>query len=399
MQSTSLLARALLCAALAGGCVSAYFEPSSTTGDMTLLRRTEQDGVTTTWRLHTLRPGSPALERTERREREVASLGMRPAALSRARAESVDLQPFGGVFAEGVTKGKAAYNAGLRAGDVLVAVDGVALTSPEQLEDLVLNDLAPGTSATLDVRRAQKDGEIEALQLVCEVGARQIEDTETQSTPLRGSRVVRDLLGLEAAELGIDTLRELELDTRLGEDSGGFEVHVAGVGIGTPAYLAGLRRGDRIVSVDGVPLRGLDPLVGAVLARADERGLSFASDERVNVGTARAASGPLQLAVEGPLGAYVARVDVERDLFERTEVDIPILFEYSSDTESRRWSFLDFIFQFGANSRSRYLTSSTRAPARHTYLSMLPFGCFEIERKPEKVRYQVLWFIEWERRR
>ena len=99
---------------------------------------------------------------------------------------------------------------------MLVAVNGVALTSPEQFEDLVLNDLEPSTSATLEVRRAAKGGEIEALQLVCEVGVRQIEDTETQSTPLRGSRVVRELLGLEAAELGVEANSERIKSSREG---------------------------------------------------------------------------------------------------------------------------------------------------------------------------------------
>lgn len=380
----------ILLAALAPSCISVTRHVTSTEGDPTVLKREEREGTTTTWRLHANRAGAPLLERTDKRLRDVAYMGLHVTALTRTRAESLGLAAFNGVVVESVIAGTSAKAAGMRAGDVLLTIDGVPMTSDEQFRDFVANELAPGANVNIDARRSSSAG-VEAIQFVFDVGRRSTEDATTESLPLRGSRVVRELSGLDAAELAPE--RSLEL---LGVD--GTTVLVAAVALGSPAYHAGLRSGDRIETLDGAPLGGLDSLVAAVFARADQVGLQIASDERVNLTAQRAAEGPLVLGVRGPLGLHTATFDVRGDLDERGEVDIPILFECDSDLASTRWSLLDFIFQFGANYRSRYTTSVTREPARHSFFSMLPFGFYEVEKRPGYARYCVFWFIEWERR-
>ncbi|MEZ6015176.1 MAG: PDZ domain-containing protein [Planctomycetota bacterium] len=386
------LIRILPIALLAVSCISIH-ATTTKSDDLTVLRSEQLDGVEIRWRLHANRAGEPLLERTEKRPREVADLGLRVRPLTRQRAAELDLPAFGGVVAESVRKRSSADVAGLKPGDVLLSLDGAPLTSPEQFSDVVLNDLAPGASLTLEARRGGADG-VEAIQFALDADAKRIEDTATESLTLRGSAAVRDLTGLNAAELSAELAGEA-----LASTDGVPVVLVAGVSPGSPAYLAGLRAGDRIVTLDGAPLAGLDRLVSAVLARADQRGLAISSNERTDALVRRAADGALELGVRGPLGEHRATLDVRDDLDERSEVDIPILFECESDLDSTRWSLLDFIFQFGANYRSRYVAATTREPARHSFFSMLPFGFYEVEKSPGRAHYTILWFIEWERRR
>jgi len=380
----------ILLAALAPSCISVTRTVWSEDSDPTVLKREERDGTTTTWRLHANRAGAPLLERTDKRQREAAYMGLTVAALTRSRAEALGLTAFSGVVVESVVRRTSAADAGMRAGDVLLTIDGVPMTSDEQFRDFVANDIAPRASVTVDARRSAREG-IESIQFVFDVGQRSTEDATTESLPLRGSRVVRELTGLDAAELAPERSAELL-------DASETTVLVAAVALGSPAYHAGLRSGDRILTLDGAPLGGLDSLVAAVLGRADQLGLQVASDERASLSTQRSSEAPLVLGLQGPLGLHTATMDVRGDLDERGEVDIPILFECDSDLASTEWSLLDFIFQFGANYRSRYTTSVTRQPARHSFFSMLPFGFYEVEKRPGYARYCILWFIEWERR-
>jgi hypothetical protein len=379
-----------LLAALAPSCISVTRTVWSSDSDPTVLKREERDGTTTTWRLHANRAGSPLLERTDKRQRQVAFMGLTVGALTRSRAETMGIAAFSGVVVESVVSGSSAAGAGVRAGDVLLTIDSVPMTSDEQFRDFIANDVVPGANVTVDARRSAREG-VESIQFVFDVGQRTTEDATTESLPLRGSRVVRELTGLDAAELAPERSAEL-----LGASE--TTVLVAAVALGSPAYHAGLRSGDHIVTLDGAPLVGLDPLVAAVLGRADQVGLQIASDERSSLSTQRTSETPLALGVRGPLGIHTAALDVRGDLDERSEVDIPILFECESDLASTEWSLLDFIFQFGANYRSRYTTSVTRQPARHSFFSMLPFGFYEVEKSPGHARYCIFWFIEWERR-
>lgn len=387
----------LAVATLSASCVSFSSSHSSDDGATVLRRATADDGATTTWRLHSNRAGEPLLERTQKRPREVADLGVRVRSLSRKRAEELSLEAWNGVLTESVRRDSSADRAGVRTGDVLLTIDGTAVTSVEQFEDLIANDLTPGQSATIEARRATQDG-LESIQFVLAPGTRRIDDSATDSTPLRGSKLVRDLTGLNAAELNRDAADEV-LGASDPARPAGPAVLVASVAPGSPAYFAGLRAGDHILSVDGAPLAGIDALSAAVLARADQRGFATKSSERATLAPRRAHDGPLALDVRGPLGEHHGTLDVRDDLDERGEIHIPILFECESDLDSTEWSLLDFIFQFGANYRSRYATSETRSPARHSFFSMLPFGFYEVEKRPGRARYCILWFIEWERRR
>jgi len=76
---------------------------------------------------------------------------------------------------------------------------------------------------------------------------------------------------------------------------------------------------------------------------------------------------------------------------------VPIVWKYHSRVDNTRWSFLDFIFQFGANYSSTYMSSKNRAPSKQWDLSLFPFGMFEFEEGPHGKHYTLFWFIHWSR--
>ncbi|MFT5287858.1 MAG: hypothetical protein ACI8TQ_004046 [Planctomycetota bacterium] len=111
----------------------------------------------------------------------------------------------------------------------------------------------------------------------------------------------------------------------------------------------------------------------------------------------------LLLGVNGALGPYEGRLRIETDLDEDSNFYFPILLDTTSDLNSSRVSFLDFIFQFGFNCKSRVLPSDTREPTEAWSLSILPFGMFEFSKgvqaggRNSKVgnRYTLFWFIDF----
>ena len=59
------------------------------------------------------------------------------------------------------------------------------------------------------------------------------------------------------------------------------------------------------------------------------------------------------------------------------------------------WTFLRFIFLFGAEYERTYVRSDRRMPLSRSEFAMLPLGLFEIDSGPEETEVSVLWFIDW----
>jgi hypothetical protein len=161
---------------------------------------------------------------------------------------------------------------------------------------------------------------------------------------------------------------------------------VSGVVVGSPAYAAGLRGGDRVLSCNGQPVTTAAE-VGELLRRPP----APAGDGT----SSKASTHRLDLEVEGPLGPHQAGVEVVHDIYGHSSLKIPIVYESSRSVDRTRWSLLDFIFQFGANYTSRDLRSDTREPLSEWDLSILPFGMFEFERGPKGSSTTLFWWIRF----
>ncbi|MFC3084738.1 S1C family serine protease [Tabrizicola soli] len=133
--------------------------------------------------------------------------------------------PVGGLLVDGVETGSLAGASGLAAGDILLAVDGVALDQPGELA-FALERAGDGAVLTL-----LRDGKLLELAL---------------------SLVAEDAGGLRLRELGqaapvaVRSYRLAALGVAL--DAGGV---VTGVTENSPALFAGLAQGDRILTVNG----------------------------------------------------------------------------------------------------------------------------------------------------
>ena len=406
-----------LCTLSLVGCRVSHTISYSTDGF--LLREVEgEDGTQTTFRLSST-ADSPKLNRTERRFAEVPSLGLRARTIKAGSAvnEHYGIDAFEGVLVTSVQTDSPAEVAGLHAGDVIRRVGERQISSSDHLDYVIQTDLKIGEAVDVEVLRRRNPDEVEGefAKLVTIVpAAKRVEVSKTDVTPLDHSRTVLRTTGMQVVGL------PPELALQIYEENEPV-VLLAYVAPGSPAYLAGLRRGDRVLSCDGRPVRLVSELRSSVRARAAKLKLDLDDGEEVSAArpasesfvaqpldqaggagatsASEPSSGPLQLEVDGPLGPHSAKVRLSDELDEVLDFDIPILVEYRSDVDSTRFSFLDFILQFGWNYESRYVQSSTRRPRSSSYFSLFPFGMFEFVRSPKKSESTFFWFITFETKR
>ena len=348
-----------------------------------------------------LRPGQGSLPRILRiatNTQEEASLDLVTSSIDAAMAERMGVEAWKGVRIDRVPDGSPAAQAGLLSGDVLLTFAGVDLTNQKQFEEVLPKLLVPGRSIDLLVLRPgnpEEAGSATKLSLSFVPENKSVTRSTTSSTQLETSKGVQRLTGAQVATIPAELANEIYgLNESLAV--------ISGVVVGSPAYLSGFRKGDRVLDVNGQAVSGAADVREFVRARAqgleldDVFELPDAADARPLQDVSAAQE--LRLSVLGPLGSHTASVDVIDDLEDSTEFHFPILFDYSSDVSSKDWSFLDFIFQFGANYESRYLRSETRTAAESSKLSLFPLGMFEFESTPTYNEYTFLWLITWRTR-
>lgn len=89
-----------------------------------------------------------------------AKLGVAMSPVTEKIAEEMKLSSLEGVYINEVTKGGAADKAGLKVGDVLVAIDSTAIKSPSALQEKV-NAFHPGDKAVLHIIRDGKEKKLD----------------------------------------------------------------------------------------------------------------------------------------------------------------------------------------------------------------------------------------------
>ncbi|MGB5443771.1 MAG: PDZ domain-containing protein, partial [Gammaproteobacteria bacterium] len=156
-------------------------------------------------------------------------------------AQAIGLQRRGGAVVSKVTPGSAAELAGLRSGDVIFSLDGKAVTSSSDLRNSI-GLLRVGTRVTLDVIR---NGSLRTLRAVITDPLASSTAAGTMSKHLSGAVLgaISDNHPFAGQVEGVEVL-EIERDS--------------------PAWSAGMRAGDIIMSANQQPVSSMDELAQAL---------------------------------------------------------------------------------------------------------------------------------------
>lgn len=296
-------------------------------------------------------------------DRERPFLGLQVMEIDKARAEQRGVKPYAGLLVHDVYPGSAAAEAGIGAGDVLLSIDG---------KDTVYLQHVPAAEAGL------KDGQV-ALASV-------LRGQERLDVPLR-TRLLKERV-TDQEEVPLDapqsSHRPFAGVTLRGIPAAWCErifgaprqaVVITNVEVGSPAWLAGLRAGDVVDTVDGAPVPDVQALSNLIHERGER-------EEAVTFGVRRG---------QGP--AHTGTVELG-DYSGETNAWVPLVFRYENGTYEDFWS----VGPFGLvmSNRNRYeADSSTRRPrTRNVFNAAL--GLFRVETTARQTEVRLLWIISFD---
>jgi len=177
-------------------------------------------------------------------------------------SESFGVPQSKGVLVSEVTRGSTAEKAGVKAGDVITALDGKTLEDTGSFRNQIAM-MAPGTDIVLAVIRNGKTQSIKAV-----VGSL----SEGGAGKAIGSSTSGEKLGLLVEPLSEQTQRQFGYEPGAG-------VLITQVRPGSPAHQAGIQAGQLVVSVNQQPVQTLDEFNNA-LAKDDKAVLLLVRDTR-----------------------------------------------------------------------------------------------------------------------
>ncbi len=208
---------------------------------------------------------APIVEKLKQGEAiERGYLGIRIGPVTDDIADALGLESNRGEFVQAVEPGEPADRAGLRAGDIVIKVDGKDVTPDQTLSFLVAN-IEPGTRVPLEIIR---DGQRRTVNIT--VGMRPSEeelrgrtfDPDAQPDGQQGSTssggVLEESLGVQAIEL------TPQIASQLGVSQETKGVVVVAVDPNSDAARKGLSRGDIVLSVNYQEVKSISEFETAV---------------------------------------------------------------------------------------------------------------------------------------
>ena len=344
---------------------SVVYEPQAIQrGDFLLRQIRDDDGTVRTYTVSTDRVTSGvSLERKVLSD-SWASLGVRVGELSPEVAKGRDVEPYSGLLVRSVSRSSPAGRAGVLQGDVLKTLDGHTLTDPEEFERLMWR-LPQGKPLAITLVR----GPDKERQLAVEPEFHDVQRTWQKTVPLRTIEASggKPYAGVSFASIPSHLYSEI-----FGEDRRG--IMLTTVQTGSPAYQAGLRRGDIVEQIDGRPAPDAEELPRLIAERGREgRSVQF---------TVSRDSGRL----------FETEVELE-DYTRGAQVTVPFVFGSRSRHDSSRWS----VGPLGAvaSYSNQYVESDTREPQSRGAVSML-LGLIRFSWSPEVNRTRLLWLISFD---
>jgi serine protease Do len=184
---------------------------------------------------------------------ERGRLGVAIQGLDKDLTQSFGLEEPNGALVASVEPGSPADKAGLKAGDVVLAVNGSKLADSGDLPRII-GDMRPGSAARLQVWRDRKSRDITVT-----LGSQQAEETVARRSSPKGEQQGTGKLGLSGRALTAQEARQLGV-------AGGLLVE----GASGPAARAGIQSGDVVLAVNNQPVTSVEQFRG-LLEKAGER--------------------------------------------------------------------------------------------------------------------------------
>jgi serine protease Do len=211
---------------------------------------------------------------------EAGYLGVRLQRVEGGLAEALNLKTDSGVLLGQVIKGSPAETAGLKEGDIVVALDGQKTGTPDALREAI-HAKAAGNKVALEILRGGKKRTVQVALGKAEASER-VERSERRERSERGKRSERPMrdrfdrhvremrLGGEHGWLGVHTQPlSKDLGEFFGAKNGG--ALVSEVVADSPAAKLGLKAGDVITAVDDEAVE--DPgQLRRIIGKRDEAG-------------------------------------------------------------------------------------------------------------------------------
>jgi len=169
-------------------------------------------------------------------------IGVQIEMMTPVRAEGVGLDKPRGVFISNVLVGKAADKAGIKAGDVILEVEGMEVNKPNQLQAKV-GSYNPGDEISLVVWR---DGREKTFTIELEARDDQVAAAPGKSGEPEEMKF--QSLGIRLKDLTRQELEVFDLD---------YGVIIQSIDANSSAAREGLRRGDVIYEVDGKNMKSV----------------------------------------------------------------------------------------------------------------------------------------------
>jgi hypothetical protein len=286
-------------------------------------------------------------------------LGLEFQELTRERAEQRGVKPYSGLLLTGTVADSGARRAGLRKHDVLLALDGQEIYYADQLAEVV-GQLQDGQQVAAKLLRGDHPLEVSVTASLIREDEREVEVFK-----LDGASVLpRPFAGVQLRGVPAG-FAERMFGTRLPV------VVVSEVEVGSPAWLAGVRGGDLIESVDGEPVPDAEALIQQIQVKGSA-GQEMTWQVRREVGQTHEA----EIALADYSGT--------------SGVSVPLVLRVSNGTYEDSWS-LGLGLLMG-NRNNYVINHASRDVRTRNRFSML-FGLLRVDSQPEETCVRLLWLI------
>ena len=345
------------------GCVSVCKTSVYSDGSVELARVENEKGVDIYELKRTGSKMNMTLVVRSERNSDRRDLGLTLNEVTKDLGQTKMLSPYRGLYVKEVKDGGAAARAGILPGDILTMVNGIEIMYLDQYNYILKNATAPESEVELVLLRGFENKE----ELVLKVVPDSIKVTIPSTPAIRLEPP--GIEGPSYAGIVIGTLPAEWTQKIYGEDRS--TVLISGVVIGSPAYLGGLRSGDRILSVNGAHFETATELKEWIMEHGPQgETVLFEVFQRQG-------------------GKFSAEVDLE-EYDGSTDMDIPFLFELDHDAIETEWDFGPFgwIVEYDG----RYCRSKSRDANYRRRVSCI-IGLFKYRWGPDYGRVRLLWFL------